>query len=71
MDSRCNVSSGGKIHLNTEATQVMVANVPSRQFADINVDGGLIFYNKYMQFCKMKLKYIIVIESKLKRRSLY
>ena len=62
MDSRCIVSSGGKIHLNTEATQVLVANVPSRQFADINVDGGLTFYSKYMQFCKMKLKYIIVIQ---------
>ena len=54
MYSRCNVSSGGKIHLNTEATQVMVANVPSRQFADINVDNVLKFWNTYrMQFCKM------------------
>ena len=63
MYSRCNVRSGGKIHLNTEAIQVMVANVPSRQFADINLDRGVKLYSKYkmyMQFCKMKLKYIII-----------
>ena len=52
--SRCNVSRGEKIHLNTEATHVLVANVPSRQFADINVDDVLKLWNTYRtQFCKM------------------